>query len=329
MQLYDAKKFKLDDEYSSFLPQLKNTNKQTLTFRDQLTHQGRLKAFIPFWKETLDTNVYRESVYQKTKDELHSIQVADSIYMLNSIIDTIYKRIINSPIEAEKKYLYSDMGYYFVKEFVEQQTLQSMQEYVSKTYDKLGMAYTSYKPLKKFPKEKIAATENDKSFRKQLLQGYVHDQGAAMMGGVAGHAGLFSTANDLGKLMQMYMNKGDYGKENYISKNTLNEFTKCQFCKEGNRRGLGFDKPEPNHLKDSPCSKSASLESFGHSGFTGTFTWADPSTGLVYVFLSNRVNPSAENKKLNELSVRTRIQDALYNALRYSVVPGNVNLLSK
>jgi beta-glucosidase-like glycosyl hydrolase/CubicO group peptidase (beta-lactamase class C family) len=329
MQLYDGKKFKLDDEFSKYLPQLKNSNKTNLTFRDQLTHQGKLKPFIPFWKETVDTTIYKNIVYQKSKDEAHSVLVADSMYMLNSIIDTVFKRILDSPLEQEKKYLYSDMGYYFVKEFVEQQTLQNLNDYVAKTYSKLGMSYTTYKPLRKFNKEEIAATENDKTFRKQLLQGYVHDQGAAMMGGVAGHAGLFSTANDLGKLMQMYLNKGEYGKENYINKNTINEFTKCQFCKEGNRRGLGFDKPEPNPKKDSPCSKSASLESFGHSGFTGTFTWADPSTGLVYVFLSNRVNPSAENKKLNELNVRTKIQDALYNALRFSVVPGDMNIIMK
>jgi beta-glucosidase-like glycosyl hydrolase/CubicO group peptidase (beta-lactamase class C family) len=329
MQLFDNKKFKLDDEYSKYLPQLKNTNKENLTFRDQLTHQGRLKPFIPFWKETVDTSMYKNVVYQKFKDETHCIQVADSMYMLNSIVDTVYKRILDSPLELEKKYLYSDMGYYFVKEFVEKQTLQNLNEYVAKTYSKLGMSYTTYKPLKKFNKEKIAATENDKTFRKQLLQGYVHDQGAAMIGGVAGHAGLFSTANDLGKLMQMYMNKGEYGKEIFINRNTLNEFTKCQFCKEGNRRGLGFDKPEPNPKKESPCGKSASLESFGHSGFTGTFTWADPTTGLVYVFLSNRVNPSAENKKLNELSVRSKVQDALYNALKFSVVPNDINVMSK
>jgi CubicO group peptidase (beta-lactamase class C family) len=172
-------------------------------------------------------------------------------------------------------------------------------------------------PLKKYSRNKIIPTENDLLFRKQLVHGYVHDQGAAMIGGVAGHAGIFSNANDIGKLMQMFINKGQYANEYYISKNTVTEFTKCQFCKEGNnRRGLGFDKPEPNPKKDTPCSRLASLESFGHSGFTGTFTWADPTTGLVYVFLSNRINPSADNHKLVDLSLRTKIQDILYEAIK-------------
>jgi len=317
MQLYDSKKFSLDDKYSKYFPSLKNTNKSSLTFRDQLTHQGKLKPYIPFWKESIDTSVTKYMVYQKTKSDTFSVQVADSMYMLASYRDTIMKRIIDSPLEAEKKYLYSDMGFYFVNQFIQQQTLLSQDKYVAKTYQRLGMSNTGYLPKSKFTAEKIIPTENDKLFRKQLINGYVHDQGAAMMGGVAGHAGIFANANDIGKLMQMFMNKGEYGSENIISKNTVNEFTKCQFCKDGtNRRGLGFDKPEPNPKKDSPCSRAASLESFGHSGFTGTFTWADPANGLVYVFLSNRINPNADNKKLVELNVRSRIQDVLYEVAK-------------
>ncbi len=317
MELYDAKKFSLDDTYAKYLPSLKGTNKSSLTFRDQLTHQGKLKPYIPFWKESIDTSFTKYKVYSKFKTDTFLIQVADSMFINKNYVDTIYKRILNSQLEPEKKYLYSDMGFYFAKEFIETQSNSTLDNFTNKIYSKLGMPYTTYMPLKKYNRNKIIPTENDSLFRKQLVHGYVHDQGAAMMGGVAGHAGIFSNANDIGKIMQMFLNKGQYASEFYISKNTVNEFTKCQFCKEGNnRRGLGFDKPEPNPKKDSPCSKLASLESFGHSGFTGTFTWADPTTGLVYVFLSNRINPTTDNHKLVDLSLRTKIQDLLYDAIK-------------
>jgi len=317
MQLYDAKKFALDDTYSKYLPHLKNTNKEQISIREQLTHQAKLKPYIPFWKESIDTTITKYKVYSKLQNDTFYAQVANSMFISRSYTDTIYKRIIDSPLESEKKYLYSDMGFYFAKQFIEQQTNSNLNNYVAKTYSKLGMAYTCYNPTKIFSCERIMPTENDKLFRKQLVQGFVHDQGAAMIGGVGGHAGVFSNANDIGKLMQLFINKGEYGAEKIISKETVAEFTKCQFCKDGlNRRALGFDKPEPNPKKDTPCSRSASLESFGHSGFTGTFTWADPANGLVYVFLSNRVNPNADNKKLVELNVRSRIQDLLYEAVR-------------
>jgi len=164
----------------------------------------------------------------------------------------------------------------------------------------------------------IAPTENDKIFRKQIIQGYVHDPGAAMLGGVAGHAGLFSNANDLAKIMQMYLNKGNYGGEQYVSSATINYFSSCVSCADGNRRGLGFDKPEPDKSKEGPTCSSASLSSFGHTGFTGTYAWCDPENGLLYIFLSNRVYPDAENKKLSKLNTRTNIHQVFYDAIKLS-----------
>jgi CubicO group peptidase (beta-lactamase class C family) len=175
-----------------------------------------------------------------------------------------------------------------------------------------------YLPLQRFPKKRIAPTENDIIFRKQIVQGYVHDPGAAMLGGIAGHAGIFSNANDLAKLMQLYLNKGNYGGEQYITSATLNYFSSCIACAEGNRRGLGFDKPEPDTNKEGPTCASASLSSFGHTGFTGTYVWADPDNELVYIFLSNRVYPDAENKKLSKLNTRTNIHQVFYDAINAS-----------
>jgi CubicO group peptidase (beta-lactamase class C family) len=175
------------------------------------------------------------------------------------------------------------------------------------------MTRTAFLPAGRFPDKEIVPTEQDKAFRKQLIHGWVHDPGAAMMGGVAGHAGLFSNALDMARMMQMYLNKGTYGGMRYLEESTIELFTGCH--SEENRRGLGFDKPEPDTAKVSPASEFASLSSFGHSGFTGTLVWADPESGLVYVFLSNRIYPHQYNKTLIKENIRTRIQDAAYKAI--------------
>jgi CubicO group peptidase (beta-lactamase class C family) len=173
----------------------------------------------------------------------------------------------------------------------------------------------TYNPLKKVDKSELVPTENDKTFRKQLVHGYVHDQGAAMMDGVGGHAGLFSNATDLAALMQMLLNNGEYGGKRYLSEAVIKEFTRCQFCENDNRRGLGFDKPQMDYNKTGPTCKCVSSLSFGHTGFTGTIAWVDPDKKLIYVFLSNRVYPDAENKKINTLATRVEIQEAIYDLL--------------
>ncbi len=177
------------------------------------------------------------------------------------------------------------------------------------------MNHTLFNPLRKFDQDRIVPTENDVYFRKQLIWGHVHDPAAAMMGGVAGHAGLFSTANDMAKLMQMYLNGGEYGGKRYFPKETIDYFTSCINCMNGTRRGLGFDKPEPNPKKQSPVSLKATSISFGHSGFTGTLVWVDPAYDLVYIFISNRVFPDAENRTLTTMDIRTKVQDVIYEAV--------------
>ncbi|MFN5493007.1 MAG: glycoside hydrolase family 3 N-terminal domain-containing protein [Bacteroidota bacterium] len=316
MKLYEEKKFKPDESFSKYLPELNGSNKSGLTFREQLSHMGRLKPYLPFYLETIDSTGPKISLYRHAPDSVFTIRLTDSLWAKKNLSDSLYLRIIESAPEPIRKYQYSDMGYYFIKRFAERAVGKPFEKQADYFYEKLGMQYTGYLPLRKFSPLQIAPTENDLRFRGNLLRGYVHDQGAALMGGVAGHAGLFSTASDLGKLFQMYLNKGSYGGENYFEASTIKEFTRCQFPKENNRRGMGFDKPETDPKKDSPCSKFASPESFGHSGFTGTFAWADPKYNLVYVFLSNRVHPDAGNKKIIELSVRTKIQDLLYRAIK-------------
>ena len=200
-------------------------------------------------------------------------------------------------------------------DMIEKLSNQKLDEYVaSNFYSPLGAKTLGYKPLERFDKWRIAPTQNDLLFRKQLVQGYVHDPAAALLGGVSGNAGVFSNANDLAKLMQMLLQNGEYGDEQFLKKETVDLFTSCAFCAEGNRRGLGFDKPIPNG-GGGTCCKSASNVSYGHSGFTGTLTWVDPIENLVYIFLSNRVYPDEENKKIISLDIRTKIQQVIYDAI--------------
>jgi CubicO group peptidase (beta-lactamase class C family) len=229
-------------------------------------------------------------------------------------LDTMIVSIITSPLRRPHDYLYSDLGFYFLGELVPRLSGKPLNQFArEKFFEPLGMINTSFVPLNHFEKERIVPTENDKAFRKQLLHGWVHDPGAAMMGGVAGHAGLFSNAVDLAKIMQMFLNNGNYGGKEYLKASTVELFTKRY--NGSNRRGLGFDKPEPDTSKVSPASRLASPSSFGHSGFTGTLAWADPETGIIYVFLSNRVHPDQYNKKLIEDNYRTRIQDIVYRSI--------------
>ncbi len=282
-----------------------------------LTHQAGLKDWIPFWMKTVKKDgTYKEGIYNTTPNDFFNKRVANDLYINKNYEDTIYKQITESPIKNAGKYLYSDLGYYYLKRIIEKETQAALNIYVQKTfYAPLGLSTMTYKPLAKFDLDRIAPTEFDAKFRKQLVHGDVHDQGAAMLGGVGGHAGLFSDANDLAVLMQMYMNKGEYGGMRYIDTATISEFTRCQYCKD-NRRAIGFDKPEMNPEKESPVCSCVSYLSFGHAGFTGTLAWADPENELVYIFLSNRVYPDADDNKLAKSGIRSKIQEVIYSSLK-------------
>lgn len=315
MKLRTDGNFDYKKTLGSYLPYLSGTDKENIVIEDVLSHQAGLQAFIPFYLRTIDRGGdYKPGIYSKVKSGDYPAQVAKDLFIFKGFNDSIYKRIVKSKIESPGKYLYSDMGYYFMQQIIEQQSNKKLNEYVSDIYAKMGVGLT-YLPLNYYSKKQIAPTENDEKFRKQVIQGYVHDPGAAMLGGVAGHAGLFGNALDVAKVMQLYLNKGELNGVRIIDSNVVKEFTSCHFC-PGNRRGLCFEKPEADLKKDNPVVSDCSLESFGHSGFTGTFAWADPKNNLVVVFLSNRVYPSADENKLAKMGIRGKIHKAFYDAIK-------------
>jgi CubicO group peptidase (beta-lactamase class C family) len=284
-------------------------------------YSNRLSDDFPF---KLDHNFYlnrnyrfRYSIFYGQSSDGWSIQVADNLYMNNGWRDSIYRRIATSKLYEPGEYRYSDLGYYYFKNIVENRIGLPLEKYVEdRFYLSLGAHSLGYRPLERFPRDRIIPTENDIVFRKQLIHGHVHDPGAAMIGGVGGHAGLFSNANDLAKLMQMYLNGGSYGGIEYFHKATLDRFTGSPLLEEGIRRGIGFDKPETDPEKEGPTSLLVSPDSFGHTGFTGTLAWVDPDHEIVYIFLSNRIHPNQFNSKLIEMNVRTEIQDVIYRAIK-------------
>lgn len=314
MYLYDVNKFDFNKELSYYLKSTIGSNKENLLISDILTHQAKLQPFIPFYKNLVTENKWN-LYFSKLPLEKNSVQVADSMFVINSIKDTVFKKMIDSKLLTEKEYKYSDIGFYFMQNIIENVTNKSL-DFLSDSliYKRIGDVTMCFNPLKKFSKNQIAPTENDKEFRKQLVWGFVHDPGSALIGGVAGHAGLFSNADDVAKICQMLLWNGNYGGMKFFEHSTIKEFTECYNCPK-NRRGLGFDKPEPDITKESPVVKRASFKTFGHQGFTGTCYWVDPENDLIYVFLSNRVYPDAENHKINKLCVRNKVLDIVYDAI--------------
>lgn len=316
MELVEDNSINLDDSIGSLDPDFKYSNKSHITVREMLSHYARLQAWIPFYKYTLDSVNLKplHSFYNNNAVDSYDIEVADHLFANRSVNDTIFDRIIKSELRSKREYKYSDLPYYILKKFIEKRAGRNLDELTtSHFYASLGMNNTGYLPLRKFSKSRIVPTENDQVFRNQLLQGYVHDQGAAMQGGIGGHAGLFANANDIAKMMQMYMQGGFYGGKRYFREETIDQFNTCYYCEEDVRRGVGFDKPQ---LEDSgPTCGCVSKNSFGHSGFTGAYTWADPEQEIVYVFLSNRVHPDASNRFLITENIRTNIQQIIYDSI--------------
>ena len=316
MQKVDAGTFDVDKRIRKYLSIEDTCSKAKLSSRKILAHHARLWPWIPFYRETLtEKGDLNPEIYSDRQIGDFQIKVAHDIYMNEAYLDTIFDRVIHSKMRKDKGYKYSDLGYYILKEIIENQEDASLKDMVQdRIYEDLGANFMSYHPLEKFDINTIVPTENDTYFRNQLLRGYVHDPGAAMQNGIGGHAGLFSNANDLAKLMQMYLNGGEYAGKRYIEEKTIEEFTSCQYRRKDNRRGIGFDKPVIDDT-DGPTCDQASPSSFGHSGFTGTIVWADPEHELIYVFLSNRIHPSAENFLLVKENIRTQIQDVIYKAI--------------
>jgi beta-N-acetylhexosaminidase len=313
MKLVEEGKVSMDSTLGCYIELPPGNPYHRVSLKAMLSHTAGFKAWIPFYQSTIQNGQLAKGVYTVHRDSLHCNQVADSLFIMNSYRDSIFQQILRTPISKDLTYLYSDLGYYFVQRIVEKESGVSLDEYVNSTfYRPLGLESMGYNPLTNIDAGRIAPTEWDKIWRKQHLRGFVHDQGAAMMGGVAGHAGVFSTAQDLAVVMQMLLDGGIYGGIRFLSPEIIDQFNTRYF--EQNRRGLGFDKPSLSAGSGSTC-KEASERSFGHTGFTGTMCWADPENGLVYIFLSNRVNPDAENNLLQTLDVRTRIQHEFYEVI--------------
>lgn len=317
MKLHSEGNFDLSASLGDYLPYFKNSNKDDATFREILAHQAKFKPWIAYWQSTLRNNgSHKWFTIKSDSSRRFPIKLTDNMWLHRNYKKKIYKAIKKSPLEDEAKYKYSGLAFYLFPEMVEELAGEDYAAYINDNfYQPLGATTLTFRPFEKFPLERIVPTENDYLFRGEPIHGPVHDEGAIMMGGVSANAGLFANANDLAKLIQMYLEGGEYGGQRYISEETIQEFTRYQFPENDNRRGLGFDKPNIERSPTGNAAVSASDDSFGHSGFTGTFTWADPEHGLLYVFLANRVHPTRDNTRLYQLNTRTNIQQVIYDSL--------------
>ena len=343
MKLYDQGKISLTERVSTYLPYLKGTDKQTITVRSLLYHESGLPASISFYREAIDNDSYDGNILSNRRDRLHTVQIAardwvnpnyqyhDSLVSrqqsadyplqiaeglwLSPLFKEVYRTKIVEATLRSRTYRYSDVNFILLQQIVEQLTGMSLDQYVSREfYEPMGLQRTGYHPLQRIPKDEIVPTSQDKFLRKQLLQGYVHDEAAAFQGGVSGNAGLFSNATEVAKIYQMLLNGGELDGKRYLSESTCQLFTTSK--SRISRRGLGFDKPDMVNKAKSPCADDAPATVYGHTGFTGTCVWVDPTNQIVYIFLSNRVHPYSWNPKLGQLNIRPRIQQAIYDAMK-------------
>lgn len=317
MKLYEEHKLDLNDKLDKFLTWVKGTDKENLKIEDILLHQAGFNPFIPFYRETIDsTGKPLSNIYRTKPEDGFETRVAENLYVRNDWVDTIHARIAASTLTRHGSYVYSDNDFIILGRVIESITGKTQDEYVKETlYVPLQMTATTFKPREHVALNTVAPTEVEKHFRQQHIHADVHDEGAALFGGVSGHAGLFSNAYDLAQLYQMLLNGGKMNGTRYLKKKTIKKFT--AYSSDSSRRALGFDKPEKDNdtRKDPYPARSVSKKTFGHTGFTGTCVWVDPKHHLIYIFLSNRVNPTRANNKISQLSVRGNIQEAIYRAI--------------
>lgn len=343
MKLYDKGRFNLTDKISDYLPFLQRTDKKDITIQEILYHQSGLLSWLPFYQETIDKDSYDGRLFSARKDAHHpvqigtttwanpkfkfkseyispvktgdyTIQICDSLWLNRSFRKVIEEKIVEAPLK-QKRYVYSDIGFILLGMLVEQLAGMPMEAYLQREfYEPMGLERTGYLPLRRFAKSEIVPSNKDRFLRKETLQGYVHDEASAFFGGLAGNAGLFSTAREVARVYQMLLNGGEIDGQRYLSKETCNLFT--TEVSKISRRGLGFDKPDMEDSKKGNCASGVPAEVYGHTGFTGTCAWVDPVNDLVYVFLSNRIYPNVTNRKLNQLHIRERIQEAIYGAMK-------------
>jgi len=316
MKLYEIGEFDINGKMADYASFLDTTNKKDIRIIDVLTHQARLKSWIPFFKQGLNPDwSWNSQYYSSSYSDKYNVRVCDNVYTTVDFQEEIYKRILSSNLYNSKHYKYSDLGFYLFKKIIEDKTMMTLDDFVKQEFYKdLGAYSLTYNPLDNGIKlSQIPPTEYDYRFRKQVVHGYVHDYGAAILDGIGGHAGLFSSANDLAKLFQMYLSDGWFAGEQYFEAETIKKFTTKPFSTS--RRALGFD--STNGRGTGPACSLASSKSFGHTGFTGCMVWADPEHDFIYVFLSNRVYPSIDNGAINDLNVREKVQSLFYQSFLY------------
>lgn len=320
MKLYEEDKFDLDQTMGFYFPFLAKSNKADLTIRKVLAHQSRLKNWIPYYSESQRRNgKYKRKTISADSSETFPYRIPGSNLFLHKDFreNKLYKLIKKSDLYDEEGYVYSGLAFYLFPELIERLSDIPFEQYLEDNFYKpLGANSLGFDPLRKYSLAQIVPSEVDTFFRMKKLHGVVHDEGAAMMLGISGNAGLFSNAYDLAKVYQMLLNGGNYDSKRYLKPETIIEFTRCQYCEKDNRRGLGFDKPliAYDSIKTS-VAKLASPNSYGHSGYTGTLVWADPDNQLLFIFLANRVYPSRTNRKIYQLNIRPRIHDLVYGLL--------------
>ena len=318
MKLHGEGRFDLDAPLKTYFPQMRFSNKAKLTFREMLAHQAQLRPGIVHWQRTKKKNgQFKNRTFEIDSSKNYKVRITDSLWLHHKYKKKMYKAIKKSKLLEEKKYTYSGLLFYLLPRIIENITGEDYESYLqSNFYDKIGASTINYNPLQKFPIDRIVPTEKDTFYRHQQVQGIVHDEGAGMMGGISANAGLFSTIEDLAKLSQLFLNEGNYDGEQLISAKSIEEFTRYQYPELNNRRGLGFDKPLIEYdSKASYVAASASPESYGHSGYTGTFVWIDPKYDLIFILFTNRVQPYRSHRKLYELDIRPRLHQAVYDAI--------------
>ncbi|MEM1123479.1 MAG: serine hydrolase [Bacteroidota bacterium] len=318
MCLQDDGLFDVDAKVVDYFPDFKGSDKENLYFRSILAHNAQLQPYIVFWqKAKKKSGKYRGRTFRNTAHKKYPIKITDDLYLHKKYKSKMMNFVKKSPLNKETGYVYSGLTFLMYPDLVQAKTGKRFDRYLQETiYQKIGANRLLFNPLERLNANNIIPTENDDFFRHQLVHGTVHDEAAAMLSGISANAGLFGNATDLAKLLQLYLNGGSYGGEQFIEKSTLQDFTICQFCDEGNRRGLGFDKPLIEYdAEKSYTAKSASEYSYGHSGFTGTFFWVDPAEDLIVILLTNRVHPTRNNRKLYSLNIRPRLHQAAYDAI--------------
>ncbi len=323
MKWYGEGRFDLEATMADYWPKFKGSNKENITWRNVLAHNAKLKPWIPYWKHTLRKHPerrrwrYKWWTFKRKKSRRYPVRITDNLWLHRNYKKKIFKAIRNSPLNKKQEYKYSGLAFYILPTMIEQMEHVKFESYLKQEIFKpLGANTLTYNPLRFFSKDRILPTELDTFFRMEQIHGTVHDEGAIMMGGVSGNAGLFGTANDMAKLWQLYLNKGQYGGKIFIKEKAVEEFTKCQFCSQGNHRGLGFDKPRIEFdTAKANYAKKMSTSAFGHAGYTGTLIWADPENDLLFIFLSNRVYKTRNNRKLYTLDIRPRLHNAIYNSI--------------